>query len=158
MAYVPPATLDLGFLAALPDPGGWRADRVTHWHLTVTEIGTNVRERYAMERWHRIVSEEFVGTETDPRRALLWVTEQRARAIRRSSDPELYARRIGWDTRADFEFQAVCSWESLTRHGRTPAGGGVAVRDGWSVEIYATPMTAADCSRRHHDEASIDNR
>lgn len=149
MAYVPPSTLDLGFLDALTDPGGWRSDRVTHWHLTLTEIGTNDRERYTIDRWHRIESSDFVGTESEPRAALVWITEQRAKAIVRSSDPERFARRIGWNTREDFEFQAVCSWESLTKPGRTPAGGGVAVRDGLSVEIYANPMTAAECSRQH---------
>lgn len=149
MAHVPSSAPDPGFFDGLVDSGRWREEGVTHWHLTLTEIGTNVRERYAMDRWQRIVSQDWIGTETDPRAALVWVTEQRIRAIRGSADPDAFARRIGWNTREDVEFQVVCSWESLTGPGRTPVGGGVAVRDGWSVEIYANPMTAAECSREH---------
>jgi hypothetical protein len=147
--YVPDYPADLTFLEALTDSGRWREQGVTHWHLTLTEIGTGDRERYSPERWARIVHREFIGTESEPRAALAWITEQRARAISRSSDPGVFARRAGFGTREGWEFAAGSSWDTLTRHPNTPAGGGIAVRDGSSVEIFANPMTRDRCRQDH---------
>jgi hypothetical protein len=40
------------------------------------------------------------------------------------------------------------TWFMLTRT-TSPAGGGFAISDGRSIEIYANPMTPLACSRAH---------
>ncbi|WP_281424522.1 hypothetical protein [Pseudonocardia nigra] len=41
------------------------------------------------------------------------------------------------------------TWWVLTTCPTTPAGGGIPIRDGWPVEVYAYPMAPFDCSRPH---------
>lgn len=147
--FVPGAAPDLSFLGSLTDPGTWRTRGVTHWHLVASEIGTADQRRYTMERVQRLEHIDYVGAATDPRDALVWLAEQFASALDRSSDPAGFARRRGWHTREDWKLTVLHHWDTLTRMVNVPVGGGMAVRDGWSVEIYAYPMTKDRCRKTH---------
>jgi hypothetical protein len=130
------------------DCGRWRELGVTHWHLTVDEVDVNDPSRYSRERWEQIVASGYAGTTDDPREALRWIDEQRRAAVRRAADPEWVARRAGLGTPEGRRLQSETTWFMLTCTA-TPAGGGIAVSDGRSVEIYANPMTARTCGRKH---------
>jgi hypothetical protein len=132
----------------LDDTGRWRELGITHWHLTVDEIGTGAGERYSRERWHGLVGARFVHTTADPREALHWITDQRIAALKRSPRPEDYAAQAGWGSEQEWLDRLSLTWFMLT-HSPSPAGGGFAISDGRSVEIYANPMSAQDCSGRH---------
>jgi hypothetical protein len=128
---------------------GERPHPVTHWHLSLTEIGTNDPERYRLERVEQLQRANLAGTTEEPRQALRWITEQRAEAIGRASDPAAAARRRYWHTPELWEQAARHTWWILTSCPATPAGGGISIRDGWSVEVYAFPMAPMNCSRTH---------
>ena len=132
----------------LDDIGRWRELGITHWHLTVDEIGTGAAERYSLERWHGLIGARFVDTADDPGEALHWITDQRISALKRTSRPEAYAAQAGWGNEQQWLDRLVLTWFMLTTTS-SPAGGGFAVSDGRSVEIYANPMTVQTCSRRH---------
>lgn len=133
-AFVPVLVPDL---STFVDSGGWRECGVTHWHLTVSECGTSDPHRYDRERWAAMGR---VGTLDDPREVLRWICERRIAALERAADPATAARQAGWSTPEGWNQRAEVTWEVLTKSGSTPAGGGIAINGGRSVEIYAQPI------------------
>ena len=131
------------------DSGRWRELGVTHWHLTVTEVETKSPTRFSRERWEQIENTGYVGAVFDPAKALAWVTDQRRSVLARTSDPDATARKAGL---TDLEIAAETTWLMLTRT-TSPAGGAISINESQSVEIYANPMTALACSKRHQPEA-----
>ncbi|MDQ4119228.1 MAG: hypothetical protein M3235_20045 [Actinomycetota bacterium] len=141
-AFVPtePAPTD-----HLVDAGYWRLHGTTHWHVWAAEIGTTDRDRYDAERLRRL--DARARAVTDPREVLAWVVEQRLDALRQAPDAAAAARRAGWATPEAWRERTEVTWELITGASLAPAGGGVAISDGRSVDIFAVPMTARDCSR-----------
>lgn len=127
------------------DPGTWREYGVTHWHLTLDEIATTDKDRHDAERLREVTKR---GRPTaDPHEALVWLCEQRIAALRRAPDPAAAARKVGWDSEHAWLERTEITWTVLTGAGRTPAGGGIALSEGRSIDIFAVPQTARDCTR-----------
>ena len=121
---------------------------VTHWHLCETEIATLDLDRFTAERFHRLRHSGLVGTTEDPAEALRWVFTRRAEALRHATDPVAAARRR-WSTPADWAESIRTTWWVALHCPSTPLGGPLTVREGWTVEIYAYPMSPSDCSGVH---------
>lgn len=144
--YVPGLADSLEFLDSLADSEEWRSSQVKHWHMTRSESATGARDRFERDRWEAIVGKP-AEVATTPYEALAWMLTQQCEAIGQASDPAAAARRLGWRTWEDWEARQVVSWETLTCGMRVPSGFGMAVRDGYSIEIYANPVTAYECTR-----------
>ncbi|GAA4861048.1 hypothetical protein GCM10023403_26760 [Pseudonocardia benzenivorans] len=132
----------------LTDSGRWRELGVTHWHLTVGEVTTGDPARYRIERWRELVGARYEGTTDDPREALRWITDQRIDAVKRATHPDACLARAGWDSEARWLAALEVTWMMLTRT-LGPAGGGISVSDGRSIEIYADAMSPRSCGKAH---------
>lgn len=130
----------------LTDSGRWRELGITHWHLVVDEISTTDRIRYSAERWHGLAGARYSDHTADPVEALVWLANKRMEAVHRASNPEAVAQRAGWDTPEAWQERHDTTWYMLTSAGK-PAGGGVSISDGRSVDIFAEPMTSRDCTK-----------
>jgi hypothetical protein len=136
-----------GFIEGLEDTGQWREAGITHWHLTSHEHGTSRPERYEGEA----VRARAAGgePERDPHRALAWVYTEFLTGLHRSPTPELFAAQRGWHDEAAFLGSVGNSWESMIVRAvlLIPVGGGLAVRGGLSLDVFAEPMTSRTCAR-----------
>lgn len=141
--YVPTTVPDLSHLT---DTGRWRELGITHWHLVTDDTATNDKLRYTAERWHGLAGARYTHHTADPHEALAWLANERMTAIHRSSDPARTARTAGWDTEREWTARHDTTWFMLTHVGK-PAGGGILVSDGRSVDVFAQPMTPATCHR-----------
>lgn len=148
MAYVPACDDATSLVDGLDDPGAWRASRLTHWHLWRDETATNAPDRFDRERIHGLIMNP-AGVATNPSDALRWLVGQQCEAISRASDPDRVAAHRGWRTREDWEQRVTMSWETMTRGLPVPSGFGMETRNGYTVMIYAEPMTPEKCSRPH---------
>ena len=145
--YVP--TLPEEYIDALTDTGRWREVGITHWHLWQHEDNTYNPQRYEKE----IVAGHIARGEPchDPREALRWIYLCHLAALISGPDPARYAHRKGWHDAAAFRFAIANSWEYMTAKPdlMTPIGGGLEVRAGRSLSVYAEPMTKARCLRHN---------
>ena len=121
---------------------------VTHWHLCQAETATLDLERFTAERFHQLRHSGLAGTTEDPAEAVRWVFVRRAEALRHATDPSAPARRR-WSTPADWAESIRTTWWIALHYPSTPLGGPLTVREGWTIEIYAYPMSPKDCSRVH---------
>jgi hypothetical protein len=143
--YVPSVPEE--YIGSLVDTGRWRDRGVTHWHLCQSEDDVNDTRRfsasYSAGQVHRGQSAH------DPHEALLWVYAQKIKGLRGGSHPVRYAEQRGWRSVDDLHRSIDVSWDFMTdRCGLlTPIGGGVEVRAGRSLDIYAYPMTVDSCER-----------
>jgi hypothetical protein len=121
---------------------------VTHWHLCQAESATLDLDRFTAERFHRLRHSGLAGTTDDPAEAVRWVFARRAEALRLATDPVAAAHRR-WRTPADWAESIRTTWWIALHCPATPLGGPLTVHEGWTVEIYAYPMSPSDCSRVH---------
>jgi hypothetical protein len=121
---------------------------ITHSHPAADEIATGARERYIPERWHGLTGARYTSTTDDPLTAWRWITERRISALEATSDPAAWSTRAGMGSADDWGLRSEVTWWMLTHAGR-PAGGGLAISDGRSVDIVAEPMTARSCEKQH---------
>lgn len=135
------------FIAGLVDDGAWR-ERATHWHLVAFEapifIGGKLNEQTRFNRGHsedlHRQTREFAWT---PHEALTWLADGWARAFadsRRTPDPLAMAVRRGWRTENDWHSWLETCFESLTNGWGRPVGGGVALRENHSLDLFAEPV------------------
>ena len=90
-----------------------------------------------------------------PHEALTWLAEGWVKAFNapaRTPDPLAMAVRRGWRTEQDWLSWLEGCFDSLTNGRRYPVGGGVALKDNHSLDLFAYAMTDATCMRHRRDE------
>ncbi|GAA4545675.1 hypothetical protein [Pseudonocardia xishanensis] len=128
----------------LDDPGRWRAAGVDHWHLVADEHATGDPRRYSRDRWAAV---REVGSADDPRDAWRWLVERRLAVLEAATDPGTVARRAGWGTPDAWAERCAVTWFMITTVPGSPAGGGISISDGRSLDLFAEPVTAGSCTR-----------
>jgi hypothetical protein len=147
--YVPDLPVD--YIEGLPETGRWRERRITHWHLVREEqpLIVNGRPNEARFNTGRIRGlAARMGTEVahNPRHALLWLAEQYVKALADVTDPARVAAQRGYGTEDAWRFSLRCLWETLDGGSlMTPAGGGMEIRPGLSLDVHCYPMTVERC-------------
>lgn len=147
--YVP--TVPLDYIDSLHDPGGWRARKITHWHLVrdeqpITINGRANEARFSTARIQGMVVGSANKVAYNPREALLWLADQYASGLAGSPDPASAAARRGYGSPDAWLFSLTCSWDTLAGGSLiTPAGGGLEIRPNISLDAHCYPMTTALC-------------
>jgi hypothetical protein len=143
--YLP--TIPAGLIESLPDSGRWRELGITHWHLWSHDSAVTNTDRFTKD----IVAARILNgePESDPRAALEWVLTQQIQGMIRGPRPQQCAWHRRWRDEASFRESIEFSWDLMTHrpHLLTPIGGGLAVRVGWSLDVYAEPMNRGRCLR-----------
>lgn len=144
VGYSPAAVPELD----LVDTERWRELGVTHWHLIAEEVATADKQgfRFSRDRWNGLSNARYVGEASDPRDAWRWICERRIAALEATSDPAKFAARAGLGSEAAWVQRCSVSWWMLTQAVGC-AGGGLSISDGRSMDIFADPKTAADCTK-----------
>jgi len=155
MTFVP--TSYTAFIDGLVDAGRWRERGITHWHLLKYEDAIFLPNGKLNERRFRnadilpvVGSCQVVAT--NPREALTWLAREWTETMANPTQcPEAVRRAAqrGWRTVADWHLQLESSWDTLAGGSLlTPAGGGMEIRQNWSLDLHCYPMTSSRC-RRH---------